>query len=803
MVGKTISHYRILEKLGGGGMGVVYKAEDTKLHRFVALKFLPEEMSKDHQALGRFQREAQAASALNHPNICTIYDIDEHNGQPFIAMELLEGQTLKEKLSVGAHGMRPTEGERRSPLQTDELLDLAIQIADTLDAAHSKGIVHRDIKPANIFVTPRGQAKILDFGLAKLTVGAHGMRPGRTPSAPTPGDEDITATAGTMDALTRPGAVMGTVPYMSPEQALGKELDARTDLFSFGVVLYEMATGRVAFSGPTTAGIFDAILNRAPVAPLSLNPELPPKLEAIIAKALEKDRRMRYQTAADLKADLQRLKRDAESAQALARCAADEGSGTATLAGPKPLTSIAVLPFVFLSEVQESRALSLGFADALITMLGGLEDMAVLPTSAIINYAAGTDPAHTCRDLGVSHVLQGNVQKVGARWRVSMQLFDSKTQKFAYSEKHDFVREDVFDVQDEIGRWVVESLQKRFPQSVPKSRDRYSSDPEAYDEFMSGLRESYSDRPETLESAIRHLSTAVERDPEFALAHAWLSYVSMNMYHTFDPRPTRLEKAEHHCRRALTLDPALPEGNLARAFILWSPAKGFQHAEALAALEQVLAVRPNFEQAHNRIAAICLHIGRFRDALIAHQQVQRSNPKTRSGNLEFFYLYSGDFARAEEAGEAWIRERPNAPYALFFHPQPALMTGDLDLAQQRLAIALKQLGDDPLITSLQGMLHARRNQSGVALECVRRALDFPRSFGHTHHTYYQIACVYAVLRETEKAMAWLERSADTGFPCWSFFRIDPHLESLREDPDFKRLVADLEDKYTDLTIQRL
>lgn len=473
-------------------------------------------------------------------------------------------------------------------------------------------------------------------------------------------------------------------------------------------------------------------------------------------------------------------------------------------AAPLPkIESIAVLPFVFLSDVQESRALSLGFADALITMLGSLEDMAVLPTSAILNHGAGTDLAHTCRDLGVSHVLQGNVQKMGAHWRVSMQLFDGIAQKVAYSEKHDFVREDVFDVQDEIGHRVVESLQRRFPQTMPKSRDRYSSDPEAYDEFMAGLRESYSDQPETLESAIRHLSMAIERDPEFALAHAWLSYVSMNMHYTFDPRPTRLEKAEHHCRRAIMLDPALPEGNLARAFILSSQAKNFQYEDALGALEQVLAARPNYEQAHNRIAAICLHIGRLGEARIAHQRAQRTNPKTRSGNLEFFYLYSGDFARAEELGEAWIQERPNAPYALFFHPQPALMTGDLDLAEHRLAVALKQLGDDPLITSLQGILHARRNQTGLALECVRRALDSPRSFGHTHHTSYQIACVYAVLRETEKAMAWLERSADTGFPCWSFFRIDPHLESLREEPEFKRLVADLEDKYTALTIQRL
>jgi non-specific serine/threonine protein kinase len=738
--GETLGPYRILRLLGTGGMGEVHLALDTRLDRKVAIKVCQEQFS------GRFEREARAISALNHPNICTLYDV----GANYLVMELVEGETLRDLL--------------KSALSVERSLEIAKQVLEALGAAHRAGIVHRDLKPTNIMVRADGYLKVLDFGLAKRTALAADME-----SAPT-------------TDMSLPGEILGTIAYMSPEQIAGQNVDQRSDLFAIGIILYEMLTGRNPWLRTSAVDTLHAILHDE--APVDL---LRADIAAIVEKLLCKNPVGRYPS---VEAVLEAMARRSGDAAATRPCS-------------QRLTSIAVLPFAFFSEVEERKALSFGFADALITTLASLDDVIVAPTSAILKYAPGAEPAQVCRDLGVRHTLQGNIQKIGAQWRVSIQLFDVATGRMTFSERHDFRMENIFEVQDEIGRRVVDALESRFVRVAPKSRDRYSSDPEAYGEFITGLRESYGDSPQEFQSAAEHLAKAVERDPDFALAHAWLSQVSMQMHFAYDAQRTWLEKAEHHYQRAVTLDPDLPEAHWARAAILWSPAKNFQHAEAIAALERVLEARPNFDRAHNRMAAICFHIGRFEEARIAHEQALKSNPKNVSYNLEWIDLYSGDFARAKEAGEAWFRKSSGNKNALWYSAHSVLLTGDLDVAGHRLAVALEKYRDEPLFISLQGMLHARRGQISPALDCVRRALDFPISFGHAHHTYHHVACIYAVLGENEKAMAWLEKSIDNGNPCWPFFQIDPYLENLRREPRFRQSIAALEREFMGLKIERL
>jgi serine/threonine protein kinase len=545
MTVNAIAHYQVLEEIGRGGMGIVYKAQDTRLGRVVAMKCLSSKTLGDSEALQRFQREARTACAVNHPHIVTVYDVGVAQGVHYITSEWVDGRTLRTLL--------------KAPLSVESSLDLARQILDALAAAHRVGIIHRDLKPENIIVRTDGYVKVLDFGLARVIA-----------SSPLINGEDIRT-----QSMTASGQVLGTIAYMSPEQALGRPTDASSDLFSFGIILYEMLVGRHPWLTPTPVDTLHALIHDPP-APLPDLPRGADVLHAVLDKALRKNPSDRYHSARDILSDLDQVPSRAEEVGPTWSTSADQ-------------SSLAVLPFVFLTPVEGKESLSLGFADALITSLGNLQNFLVLPTSAILKYPGGSDPAAVGRELQVQHVLQGNIQKLGSRWRVTLQLHDAKARRMVFTSKFDFDLEDVFEIQDQISHRVADSLSGEFRSGTRKTRDRYSKDPYAYDEYLRGLKGSYSDSPEIMEDALRHLSQAIERDPDFALAHAALARVLVYRHRMFDPRRSIGERAEFHSQRALALDPGLPEGHLARAYVLWSQIKKYQGREAIAVAESPVA----------------------------------------------------------------------------------------------------------------------------------------------------------------------------------------------------------------------
>jgi len=763
-------------------MGEVYLAQDTTLDRTIALKILPAEVARDRHRVRRFLQEAKAASALSHPNICVIHEAGETaDGRPFMAMEYVQGQTLAARIAGGA-------------LESGELIDIALQAADALEEAHSKGITHRDIKPANIMVTPRGQVKVLDFGLAKVAR--------REPEAP--GPDALT------ESVTDAGVILGTVEYMSPEQARGRPVDRRTDLFSLGVLLYEAATARRPFSGSTPTETLSRIL-KEPAGALGRGPV---ELERIVGKCLEKERENRYQSAHDLVVDLRNLKRDTGGGVAripapprarfsraavaaitavvlaLAALGYTLWSRRASTARQPEVRSLAVLPLKSLGPGGAEDVLGLGIADAIIIKVSQIGELTVRPTSAVRRYAAQeVDWQQAAEQLKVDAVLDGTVQRSGDRLRVSVNLLRVQGGASLWAESFNMAAADIFAIQDQVSQQVAERLRlKLSPAEQARLAKRYTSSPEAHEHYVRAMqsldkgRAAITARTE-IEAAIALFQKAIQADPNYALAHGQLAYAYAWMALFIEPGPVWMERAKQTLSRAEALDPALAEIPVVRHEIFWSAYGGWQIAESARQLR--LAQQLNPSVGHQQLGTLYAHLGLEGPAARELQRALEIDPGSETNQARLVE----DFALLGLHDDAIATQR-----RFFQRPGPLdsfLYKNRLQESEPLLALSAGDLYASHLRALLRALKGEFREAEAEIPTIDARARD-GRGY---HHSTYTFARIYGLQGKPRQAVEWLRKTVETGMPNYPSFVSDRFLERIRSDPAFVQFLAELKPRW--------